>query len=98
VLADVGETFGHEVERGHLEALRQPRPHLNVQPHWHRTACGKLLERDRQSMTADDGRMETARDGAEFLQRCCDLAPSPIKPLTRFGVVVQFLLEQPKLE
>ena len=98
VLADVGEALGHDVVRGHLERLGQAPVDLDREPNRHRRPGGELLERDRQPVTREHGRMEPARDGAQLLERHRDLALRLVQSLPRIGVVAQLLLEHAQLE
>ena len=97
MLRDVREALGDEVVRGDLDRLREAFVDRDTQSDRHRRTRGELLESDRETVTADDGRVNPERDLAELSERRGDLLSRPGKALAG-AVIPQLLLEQAELE
>src|SRR5213592_533292 len=87
-----------DVIGGYLDLFGESFFEAHSQTHWSRRVCGNRLESYFKSMPAEHGRMQTARHGAQLVERDGDLAPRPIEPSRRLGVTVHLLLKQTQLE
>ena len=90
MLADVRQALARRRSRRPPRAARAARSSsVDRQPHRHGRARGELLERDREAVPADDGRMDAPRDVAQLLERRRDLAPRLVERGPRVGVVAE---------
>ena len=98
MLGDVREALRHDVVRRNLERFGKAPVELDRQAHGHGRPRNKLLERDFESVTADDRRMKAAGDLAQLGERVRDLAASPVDAGPDFRIVAQPRTEHAEIE
>src|SRR3954452_22050376 len=73
MLADVRKALRDDIERGHLDLLGQATIESDREAQGDRRAGGDRLQSDLQTMPAQHGGMEAARNGAKLVERDSDL-------------------------
>src|SRR6266550_746879 len=98
MLADVREALGYDEVGGDLERLRQAAVELHRQSDRYGGASDKLLERNGQAVRADDRRVDSMCDGAELLERQCDLVPRLVQANGHVPIADESRLQQAQFE
>src|SRR3954454_519957 len=98
MLADVRKALRDDIKRARFDLLGQTTIQPDSEAQGDRRAGGDRLQSDLQTMPAEHGGMESARDGAKLVERDGDLVSRLIE--TRAGVLIarDLLLEQAELE
>ncbi len=98
MLPDVGQALGDDVVGRDLDLLGQPAVQVDAEPDRRRRLRGNRLERDLETVSAEDRRVQAARHGAKLVERDGNLAPRSIEASCRLRVGRQLLLEQAQLQ
>src|SRR3954454_1963739 len=98
MLADVRNALRDDIKRGHFDLLGQATIESDSKAQRDRRSGGDRLQSDLQTMPAQHGGMEAARDGAKLLERDSNLVSRLIETRARVLIAGDLLLEQAELE
>src|SRR4051794_514512 len=98
MLADVRKALRDDIKRSHFDLLGQAAIQSDSEAQGDRSAGGDRLQSDLQTMRAQHGGMESARNGAKLVERGSDLLSRLIETRARVLIASDLLLEQTELK